>query len=104
MTPEDQAAFDDAEEKAIKKGTVSGALTAIAYEAGFKAALAHRDAQASAVNEQDELQPAANWIYNALHQCEVADIQKNLMVGYNRAKRLYDAAIAAAEAHKELKC
>lgn len=47
------------------------------------------------VAEQDELQHAAKWIYQGLHPCEVTDIQKRLMVGYNRAKRLYDTAEAA---------
>jgi hypothetical protein len=55
---------------------------------------------AVAVNEQDELQPAANWIYNGLRPCEISDIQEFLMLGFNRAKRLYDSAKAAAEAAK----
>ena len=76
----------------------------VANELGIKTTDAYRiiaaythPAPAVEVNEQDELQPAANWIYNGLHPCRIADIQENLMVGYNRAKRLYDAAIAAAE-------
>lgn len=43
----------------------------------------------------DPLQGAANWLAEAHGQFCVAVLQGCLMIGYNRAKRLHDAAIAA---------
>ena len=53
-------------------------------------------AQADSVLEDaDPLQGAANWLAEAHGQFGVAVLQGCLMIGYNRAKRLHDAAIAA---------
>ena len=43
----------------------------------------------------DPLQGAANWLAEAHGQFCVAVLQGCLMIGYNRAKRLHDAALAA---------
>ena len=43
----------------------------------------------------DPLQGAANWLCEAIRDCEPAYIAGRLSIGYNRAKRLYDAAIAS---------
>lgn len=43
----------------------------------------------------DPLQGAANWLNDALVNCNVRDIQHHLFIGHNRAKRLHDAALAA---------
>lgn len=50
--------------------------------------------------DADPLQGAANWLNDALVNCNVRDIQHHLFIGYNRAKRLYDAARAAQEGKK----
>jgi len=100
MNEVDKAAFEGvwkAHNEYISSRILSNKAQAVDM---WNRALEHRDKQTSAGNEQDELQPAANWIYNGLHPCKIADIQESLMVGYNRAKRLYDAAEAAAKAVK----
>lgn len=43
----------------------------------------------------DDLQGAANWLGIAIDRCDVSDIQQRLSIGYNRARRLLDAAISA---------
>ena len=48
-----------------------------------------------AAQDADPLQGAANWLAQAHGQFCVAVLQGCLMIGYNRAKRLHDAAIAA---------
>jgi len=45
--------------------------------------------------DADPLQGAANWLNEVLVNCNVRDIQHHLFIGYNRAKRLHDAALAA---------
>lgn len=40
----------------------------------------------------DPLQGAANWLREAIFDCGVGDLQRNLLIGYNRAKRLFDAS------------
>ena len=54
-------------------------------------------APADSVQEDaaDPLQGAANWLAEAHGQFCVAVLQGCLMIGYNRAKRLHDVAIAA---------
>lgn len=49
----------------------------------------------SVLADVDPLQGAANWLAEAHGQFCVAVLQWRLMIGYNRAKRLHDAAIAA---------
>lgn len=49
----------------------------------------------SVLEDADPLQGAANWLAEAHGQFCVAVLQGSLMIGYNRAKRLHDAAIAA---------
>lgn len=49
----------------------------------------------SVLEDADPLQGAANWLAEAHGQFGVAVLQGCLMIGYNRAKRLHDAAIAA---------
>ena len=49
----------------------------------------------SVLVDADPLQGAANWLAEAHGQFCVAVLQGCLMIGYNRAKRLHDAAIAA---------
>ena len=62
-----------------------------AYQAG-RAARAPAD---SVLEDADPLQGAANWLAQAHGQFCVAVLQGCLMIGYNRAKRLHDASIAA---------
>lgn len=52
------------------------------------------EASHSDTNQQpsDPLQGAADWLRKAIFDCGVGDIQRNLLIGYNRAKRLFDAA------------
>ena len=50
---------------------------------------------AQAEDAADPLQGAANWLAEAHGQFCVAVLQGCLMIGYNRAKRLHDVAIAA---------
>lgn len=49
----------------------------------------------SVLEDADPLQGAANWLAEAHGQFCVAVLQGCLMIGYNRAKRLHDAALAA---------
>ena len=46
---------------------------------------------------QDPLQCAADWLFEAIAQCDAADIQHRLSIGYNRAERLLDAARSATK-------
>lgn len=43
----------------------------------------------------DDLQGAVNWLSTAIDRCDVGDIQQRLSIGYNRARRLLDAALSA---------
>ena len=54
-------------------------------------------AQADSVQEDaaDPLQGAANWLAEAHGQFSPVVLSGCLMIGYNRAKRLHDAALAA---------
>ena len=69
-------------------GRYSSAITQFAWEAyqAGRAALQSQD------REDDPLQPAANWLIQAIESCTVADIQGRLSIGYNRAQRLFDHA------------
>jgi hypothetical protein len=46
-------------------------------------------------SEADPLQGAANWLVQALTKPSPTAISACLMIGYNRAQRLYDAALSA---------
>lgn len=48
----------------------------------------------------DPLQGAADWIVSGLRGALVGDIQSRLLIGYNRAKRLYDAALSGSAESK----
>jgi len=48
--------------------------------------------------EPDPLQGAADWLKEALNECAIVDLQCNLSIGYNRAKRLFEAASPPAQA------
>lgn len=50
---------------------------------------------APAVTYPDPLQGAADWLKTGLVDVSVADIQSRLLIGYNRARRLFDGAPAA---------
>ncbi|MBW8463348.1 hypothetical protein [Acidovorax sp.] len=65
--------------------------------AGYLKPLRAARAPADSVLEDaaDPLQGAANWLAEAHGQFCVAVLQGCLMIGYNRAKRLHDVAIAA---------
>ena len=41
---------------------------------------------------QDSLQGAADWLLKAMEDCAEADLQQRLLIGYNRANRLLNAA------------
>lgn len=62
----------------------------------------HEDQQpagSDVARDADPLQGAANWIVEALEGSKAdrtAEIQRRLLIGYNRATRLYEAAIDAA--------
>ena len=47
---------------------------------------------------RDPLQGASDWLKRALVDCTVGDIQRQLLIGYNRARRLFDSQPTAAEA------
>ena len=64
----------------------------VAYADATHAARAPAD---SVLEGADPLQGAANWLAQAHGQFCVAVLQGCLMIGYNRAKRLHDASIAA---------
>ena len=40
----------------------------------------------------DPLQGAADWLKTAIVDCTVADLQSRLLIGYNRASRLFGVA------------
>ncbi len=61
----------------------------------LEAKLAARAPADSVLEGADPLQGAANWLAQAHGQFCVAVLQGCLMIGYNRAKRLHDASIAA---------
>lgn len=52
-------------------------------------------AQSAPVDAADPLQGAANWLAEAHGQFSPVVLSGCLMIGYNRAKRLHDAALAA---------
>ena len=47
---------------------------------------------APALSESDPLQGAATWLKQAVLKCDVSDLMDRLLIGYNRAGRLFDAA------------
>lgn len=47
-------------------------------------------------NRADPLQGAADWIVSALTPVTAGDLQSRLLIGYNRASRLYMAAQSSA--------
>ena len=49
----------------------------------------------SVLEDADPLQGAANWLVKAHSGLETSTLAGKLSIGYNRAKRLHDAAIAA---------
>jgi hypothetical protein len=51
-------------------------------------------AAAQAALESDPLKGAAKWLRESIADCQVGDLQFRLGIGYNRAKRLFDAASA----------
>ena len=53
------------------------------------------------LEDVDPLQGAADWIFQAIVDCNAADIQSRLLIGYNRAKRLLDAARSRVEGGQE---
>jgi len=61
-------------------------------EARYEGWVEGRAALQSQDREDDPLQPAANWLIQAIESCTVADIQGRLSIGYNRAQRLFDHA------------
>lgn len=67
---------------------------ALCRRSEFTAAIQAKDAEIAGLkaDARDPLQGAANWLYTGLVECTVADLQSRLLVGYNRAKRLFDAA------------
>jgi hypothetical protein len=67
-------------------------------EDGSVAAAALKGTPAAQSADADPLQAAANWIVEWLRGALVGDIQSRLLIGYNRAKRLYDAAISQSVA------
>jgi hypothetical protein len=71
--------------------SVTEAQSALSAQA---ASLKAKDAEIDRLraDARDPLQGAANWLYTGLVECTVADLQSRLLVGYNRAKRLFDAA------------
>lgn len=52
---------------------------------------------ASQASEADPLQGAANWLAQAHGQFSPLSLSASLMIGYNRARRLYDAALSAQQ-------
>jgi len=56
-------------------------------------------ASSYSLQEPDPLQGAANWLNDALVNCNVRDIQHHLFIGYNRARRLHETAAAHAIGH-----
>ena len=51
--------------------------------------------------DADQLHGAANWLLDALDDCNTADLQSHLRIGFNRAERLMKAALAARAQDKE---
>ena len=45
----------------------------------------------------DPLQGAADWLKTAIVDCTVADIQRQLLIGYNRASRLFGVETAGEQ-------
>ncbi len=48
--------------------------------------------------DADPLQGAANWLVQAIVSCSAIDIARQLLIGHNRATRLFDAATQALDA------
>ena len=59
----------------------------------WKGALAAQKAD-DALDAADPLQGAADWLVKALDKPSPAEIAAHLLIGHNRAERLFDAAIA----------
>src|SRR5690606_24071124 len=53
-----------------------------------RAALQSKDRE----DTTDPLQGAADWLVEAIEDCEPSDLQNQLLIGFNRAKRLFDHA------------
>jgi len=65
------------------------------FYAGWKARAALASPQVAPALELDPLQGAADWIKAGLTPCSASDIAGRLLIGYNRALRLFNGAAPA---------
>ena len=75
----------------VRKGLVGSPLR----DAGIESDVAPQAADSVQEDAADPLQGAANWLAEAHGQFSPVVLSGCLMIGYNRAKRLHDAALAA---------
>ena len=66
------------------------------YDKAYTVALSKYSAPVAAqkANDADPLQGAADWLVKSLAKPRPSEIAARLLIGYNRAERLFDAAIA----------
>lgn len=75
-----------------------GGVEALAYQMADMLRKSLTAAPQAPALDADPLQGAANWIVSATsydRATHIAEIQQRLLIGYNRASRLYDAAMSA---------
>lgn len=84
-------AVEALEQWAAKRGLSLADANVKGWRAAAPAATVQGAGQAATV-EPDPLQGATNWLREAIHECDAADIAGRLSIGHNRAKRLLDAA------------
>jgi len=95
--PTEQQILEAAEKAGLWPNTVHSWIPAFHRYHKELAKAQPAPAQADSVQEDaaDPLQGAANWLAEAHGQFSPVILSGCLMIGYNRAKRLHDAAIAA---------
>lgn len=87
------ARITDLESQLAQRFDAADVATAAAQ--GFRDGVASVSAGSEPEDAADPLQGAANWLAEAHGQFSPVVLSGCLMIGYNRAKRLHDAALAA---------
>ncbi|WP_204246501.1 hypothetical protein, partial [Bordetella trematum] len=89
--------IDHCEGDTITEEGIQRALSRMLIDQKYAAPQACAAADGRDARGEDPLQGAANWLVQAHSQPGPTVLSACLMIGYNRAQRLYDAAIAAQQ-------
>lgn len=93
--------FPETASKTVAERKDGSRSVELVLKSDAEAQLAELRAENERLTNRDPLQGAANWLYTGLVECTVADLQSRLLIGYNRAKRLFDAASLSSSSGRE---